>query len=109
MTAASHCEQGQVVLAACTPSAGMTSWIHQLVPAHFFPQLGATHEILHQLTLPVSQMGHSSSVGAVPELLASYRELTSQITAMSVPKDTIDKGVVSINSYQLFAAQNNGD
>lgn len=47
MTAASHREQGQVVLAACTPGAGVTRWIHQLVPEHFFPQLGATHEILH--------------------------------------------------------------
>lgn len=47
MTAASHCEQSQAVLAACTPRAGVTSWNHELAPAHFFLQLGATPEILH--------------------------------------------------------------
>lgn len=48
VTAAPHCGQGQAVLAACTPSAGVTGRIHQLVLPHFFPQLGlgAIHEIL---------------------------------------------------------------
>lgn len=76
MTATSHCEQSQAVLATCTPSAGVTSWINQLVPAHFFPQIGATREILHWHRPPVSQMSHSSRVGAVPEYVVSYRELT---------------------------------
>lgn len=91
MTAASHCGQGQAVHAACTPSAGVSSWIHQLVLAHFFPQLGATHEILCQHRLAVSQMAHPSSAEAVLELLAGYKELTHQSRAISVSKDTFDQ------------------